>query len=150
MKPFHVISKNLTETERLVAEVFKDVVSTSRKNATILALSGDLGSGKTAFVKVLAKQLGITEIVSSPTFVIEKIYAVTALCPFEKIIHIDAYRLEHADELLKLGWQDIISSPKNLICIEWPEKVSGIIPHDALRIQFTFIDENTREMRLIQ
>ena len=62
------------------------------------------------------------------------------------MIHIDAYRLEKDEELLHLGWQEIISEPENFILIEWPENVAGIIPENAKRISLKFVDENTREI----
>jgi len=62
------------------------------------------------------------------------------------LIHIDAYRLEKDEELLHLGWQEIISEPENFILIEWPENVAGIIPENAKRISLKFVDENTREI----
>ncbi len=119
--------------------------------ATVLALSGDLGAGKTAFVKALAQRLGIEEHITSPTFVIQKIYNLqpTTNNGFEKLIHIDAYRLGSGDELAVLGFKDVLNNPKNLIAIEWPELVKEIIPDDAIQLTFTHVDENTRSVRHI-
>ena len=111
--------------------------------ATVVALSGDLGAGKTTFVQTVAKHFGIEEQVSSPTFVIEKIYEI-AHGAFARLIHIDAYRLKGAEELEALGWSEIVSDPANLILIEWPERVAELIPASAHRIALTFIDEHTR------
>lgn len=113
--------------------------------AIVLALSGDLGAGKTAFTKELASVLGVVDVVTSPTFVIEKIYKLSG-GQFEHLIHIDAYRLEKSEELAHLGFQDILSNPRNIIVIEWPEKVADLIPKDAKSLKFTFIDETTREI----
>src|SRR3989344_3743235 len=96
---------------------------TEHKNtngATTLLLSGELGAGKTAFVKALARILGIKEDIISPTFVIMKFYPLTGQL-FKQLIHIDAYRLEKADELTHLGFEELCKDPVNLICIEWPE-----------------------------
>ena len=115
--------------------------------ATILALSGDLGSGKTAFVKALASALGIKETITSPTFVIEQIYTLPKGAIFDRLIHIDAYRLEKSSELERLGWAEIATNPRNLICLEWPENVVGLSHFDNAReLKFHFIDENTREI----
>src|SRR4051812_40158014 len=117
-------STTLAETESLAAQLVAGLVP--GRNATVIGLSGDLGSGKTTFTQSIAKALGVTENVTSPTFVIEKIYSLknpstlTEL-NFEHLIHIDAYRLESSRELLNLGWHDIVLDPKNLILIEWPE-----------------------------
>jgi tRNA threonylcarbamoyladenosine biosynthesis protein TsaE len=138
-----MISKSLKETLIYAETVLKSL--TPKKEATILALRGDLGSGKTAFTKAVAKILGVKEHITSPTFVIMKRYALRDL-RYAFLIHIDAYRLETAEELLHLGWEEIVKDPKNLICIEWPERVRGVIPKDAVNIMFRFIDEDSREI----
>jgi len=103
--------------------------------ATVVGLQGELGSGKTYFVKSLGKMMGIEEHIVSPTFVIMKIYDIDWQ-GFKKLIHIDAYRLEKEEELLNLGWEKLLEDPENLVLIEWPEKVEGIIPKDSKRIHF--------------
>jgi len=103
--------------------------------ATVIGLQGDLGSGKTHFVQKFGQVVGIEEHIVSPTFVIMKIYDIS-WCNFKKLIHIDAYRLENSKELLNLGWEDLISNPENMIFIEWPERVEGIMPKDSKRIIF--------------
>ncbi len=119
-----------------------------QETASVVGLSGNLGSGKTTFTQEIARTLGVTETVTSPTFVIEKIYKLPEESGFKHLIHIDAYRLEKEIELLHLGWEEIVRDPYNLILIEWPEKVSGIMPKNAMYITFTFIDENTREIHI--
>ena len=112
--------------------------------ATVVALSGELGAGKTAFTQTIAKHFGIEESVVSPTFVIQKAY--DARGPFARLIHIDAYRLKGAHELAALGWQEILNDPRNLILLEWPERVAELIPGDAHRIALEFVDEQTRNI----
>ena len=135
------LSNNIEETAQ-IASNFASKLAPKEKRATIVGLYGELGSGKTTFMKYLAKVLGIKENIQSPTFVIEKIYDLTpryaspSPCEgeggrnntFDKLIHIDAYRIEKPEEMLNLGWSDIISDPQNLICIEWPERIAGIMP----------------------
>lgn len=104
-------------------------------SAMVLALSGDLGAGKTTFAQGIARALGVEEQVTSPTFVIEKIYQLEGQ-KFSHLIHIDAYRLDDPHELEVLGWKEIIADPANLIVVEWPEKVAGLIPADTMRISF--------------
>ncbi len=101
--------------------------------ATVVALSGELGAGKTTFVQAIAKVLGVEEVVTSPTFVIEKIYALEGQ-KFSRLIHIDAYRLNGAHELEVLGWKELLADQGNFILIEWPEKVADAVPADAIRI----------------
>ncbi len=113
-----------------------------RKSATIVALSGDLGAGKTNFTQGVAEGLGVSETVSSPTFVIEKVYELTDQ-RFSHLIHIDAYRLKDESELETLGWERIAQDPGNIIVIEWPERVPALIPNDSIRIRFD-IDNDAR------
>lgn len=106
-----------------------------KKTATIVTLSGELGAGKTTFAKGIALALGVDETVSSPTFVLEKIYPLKNQL-FSKLIHIDVYRLKNEQELATIGWAQIINDPENLIMLEWPEGIPNSIPSDAIRIRF--------------
>lgn len=116
--------------------------------ASILALRGDLGAGKTTFVQTIARELGVKETITSPTFVIMKKYELFNQS-FKTVIHIDAYRLKDSRELEVLGWNELVANPTNLICIEWPERVEPLIPSNARHIQFIFIDEHTRLVEYI-
>ena len=129
------------------AKIAKDFLGSLEKGgeATVVALEGELGAGKTAFTQEVGKILGVEENMHSPTFAIEKIYEIDWQ-GFKNLIHIDAYRLEKDSELEHLGWNEIIQESENLIFIEWPENVRSLIPADAKRIQFKFIDDNTREI----
>lgn len=113
--------------------------------AVVVALSGELGAGKTAFVKGVAKALGVEEHVTSPTFVILKIYDLIDQS-FKRLIHMDAYRLKGEKHLKVLGWDELISDPNNLIMIEWPEMIPGAIPESAQRIAFSYSGEDEREI----
>lgn len=173
------ILKNLKEMEKfaqfVAGEIRRSLVATDVGGATVLALYGDLGSGKTTFTKFFVSAFGVKQIVTSPTFVIEKIYKLPLLRPllrqsyggqegfegqaqknkkaghpvsnkFKHIIHIDAYRLNSGEEMKDLGWDKISSDPKNIILIEWPEKIADILPKDMKKIEFKFIDEDKREV----
>lgn len=139
------ISSSLEETHQIAME-FLETLKPDKK-ATIVALKGNLGSGKTAFCQEAGKVLGVSDNMHSPTFVIEKIYTVSWR-GFKNLIHLDAYRLEKDSELLHLGWNEIIKEPENLIFIEWPENVSSLIPREARHLSFKFIDEKTREIEI--
>jgi tRNA threonylcarbamoyladenosine biosynthesis protein TsaE len=141
-----VVTNNLAETQKLAAEWVASL--TPREDALVVGLYGNLGAGKTSFTQAVAKALGVTDNVNSPTFVIEKIYE-TKHPIFKRLVHIDAYRLESASELQVLKFEELISNPNNLILIEWPEKAAEILPEDHLKIRFTFVDENTREINII-
>lgn len=135
--------KSLAEMDSFAKEILNSLAVGD--SAVVLALHGNLGAGKTAFTKSLAKALGIVEVVNSPTFVIMKMFDISNIS-FKKLIHIDAYRIESDRELEVLGWRDLINDPHNLIVIEWPEKISNLIPKSAIRINFEFVDEATRRI----
>jgi tRNA threonylcarbamoyladenosine biosynthesis protein TsaE len=138
-----VYTKSPEETAHQAGQYLKGLAP-KQGTATVVGLSGDLGSGKTTFTQALARHLGVQETVTSPTFVIEKIYQLPNGQPFKHLIHIDAYRLSDGRELLNLGWAEIVSDPGNLILVEWSERVQDILPENSLEIQFQFIDEQTR------
>lgn len=116
---------NLNELSTF-ALLFLEKLQPSDTHATIVTLRGDLGAGKTAFVKACAQHLGIREEITSPTFVIQKEYSISTHPIFTTLIHIDAYRLKGKEELQYLKWNEIISKPQTIIFLEWPECVAGI------------------------
>lgn len=142
-----VTSRSFLETEKIAADFLWSLQKNGgEKNcATIVGLRGDLGSGKTAFVQCIAKILGITEHITSPTFVIIKNYTLYAK-RYALLTHIDAYRLENGEELKKLGFDELAKDRGNLIFIEWPENVKSIIPPDTIFIDFKFVNETAREI----
>lgn len=147
-------SKSLQDTEKFAAEFLNNLKPLFTRQpgdgpgqATVVGLYGDLGSGKTTFTQSVAKILGVVENVTSPTFVIEKIYELTNQ-KFKHLIHIDCYRLESSSEMTKLGWSEIVADPNNLILVEWPEKIADILPSVMIKVEFKFIDEKTREINL--
>lgn len=146
------VSNSLEDTKKIAFELASKIVSTSlnNKKATVVSLSGELGSGKTTFMKYFAEAIGVEETIQSPTFVIERIYEIPAsnfaYNKFTHLVHIDAYRLESGEELSKLGWETLINEPKNLICIEWPERVAEVMPPSImLRFEHVEADPNSRD-----
>ncbi len=117
-----------------------------KKSAHIIALSGELGAGKTTFTKALARKLGIVEHVTSPTFVVMKVYEVSEHSWIRKLVHIDAYRIEDIDEMRVLNLNDICTEEGTVVCIEWPENIAALIPEDALQIR---IDVEGSEGRVV-
>lgn len=106
----------------------------------VIAFTGDLGAGKTAFVSGLAAALGVDERVTSPTFTIVNEYEGGRL----PLFHFDMYRLGSADELFHIGWEDYLA--RGGVCaVEWSENVDEAIEDDAIRISITRgDDENSR------
>src|SRR4051812_11428104 len=140
-----IFSKN--QVPDIVREVLKTLRAKKGESATVVALSGDLGAGKTTLTQAIARELGIRETVISPTFVIMKIYELEKEA-WKHLVHIDAYRLESSRELERLGWAEIIADPENLVLIEWPEKVPEAIPETAYRISLEHSSEEERTISL--
>ncbi len=107
-----------------------------------LALYGDMGSGKTTFVKGLAKAWGITQPVTSPTFAILSLYRGKRM-----LLHLDAYRLESAGAGEDLLIDEFAESPFCL-CVEWPERLGSALPSNAWRLYFHVTGETRRRLRL--
>lgn len=119
------------------------------KKALILGLEGDLGGGKTTFLQGFAKGLGFKEKILSPTFIIiRKSKIKNPKSKYQNLYHIDCYRIEKPKEILNLGFKEIISNPKNIVAIEWAEKIRKNIPRKAILIKFEFINKTTRKIVL--
>lgn len=139
-----VETKNVAEFEAEAAR-FASRLAPGTGGATIVALSGPLGVGKTTFARAVLRFFGVEEHVTSPTFVIEKVYE-PAKGSFRRVVHIDAYRLKSARELDVLGWNELMASPETLILMEWPEQVPGALPESAIRIALKYSSEHEREI----
>jgi tRNA threonylcarbamoyladenosine biosynthesis protein TsaE len=147
MQTIEIVTNSSEETKKvghaLAATLEKEPLNT--KQAFVVALEGDLGSGKTTFIQGLAKGLKVRENVLSPTFVIQKDFSL-GLGHYKNFYHIDAYRLKNPEELLELGFEDLISNPENLIVIEWADKVKKILPRNILRIKFENLGKDKRKI----
>ena len=142
-----IVSKSLAETEEIAREFLEKLSLSYGDRAVVVGLYGDLGAGKTAFTKAVAKILGVEQDITSPTFVIEKKY-LTKNERFPNLIHIDAYRLDSAKEIIAIGWNEILNSPHNLIFVEWPERIADVLPQNHQKISFTFVSEFEREIEI--
>lgn len=136
----------LQEIPRLAQTVLAGLPQKSAA-ATIVALSGELGAGKTTFVQALAKELGVNDPVQSPTYVLMKKYH-TAHPAFQTLVHIDAYRLEKPEEFAALKPETFLEDPKNLVCVEWPERVQGMLPAPDLVITLSSEGAGERERHI--
>lgn len=122
------------------AEALLGTISATAEGATVVGLSGDLGAGKTTLVKAIAANLGVEETVVSPTFVIAKFYE-TKSKVWKQLIHIDAYRIEHTDELIPLGWDRMRELPQTLIIVEWPERIAAALPDNTVHFAISHTPE---------
>lgn len=139
------LSKNAEDRDRIAGLLLDAASNTEGSSAAVLAFSGDLGAGKTTTAQAIARQLGIQESVKSPTFILFHNYPIN-FGRFTHLVHVDAYRLNGPEELVALGFADLLADPKNLIIIEWPERVAALVPENAVQVSFSHIDENIREV----
>ncbi len=127
------------QTKKIAASLFKEITKSrlrTGKNALVIALSGDLGAGKTTFAQGFLRAAGIRNRITSPTFVLMKNYSITKLPNYKNIFHIDCYRIKKAKELLALGLKEILSDRRNIVLIEWAEKIQRILPKKTIWIKF--------------
>lgn len=120
--------------------VVETVVSKLREQPTdgaqVLALHGDLGAGKTTYMQFLGQSLGITEAITSPTFVVMKSYPLQEQS-YETLVHIDAYRIEDSAEMNPLHFDEILATPHTLVAIEWAEHIMDVLPLHTLHLTIT-------------
>jgi tRNA threonylcarbamoyladenosine biosynthesis protein TsaE len=133
--PLSLVSHSVEETWQ-IAYSFTQILPADQ----ILALSGDLGAGKTAFVKGLAKAWGITEPITSPTFSLMNIHQGT-----RQLVHIDAYRLDSASAWDSLMVEDFLQSPW-CVAIEWPSKIQGAWSGPTWNIQLSRDPQGTHQL----
>lgn len=140
MKKQTVITNSAQETIGFAKKFAKGL-----KPGTVLCLEGQLGSGKTTFIKGLAKGLGLAhpEQVKSPTFVLMHVYR--SKIP---LYHFDCYRLDSAGELVDIGFEDFINDPHAISCVEWAEKAKKLVPAHALRICFKILAPFSRQVTI--
>jgi len=148
MKHETFLSTSPSQTQKLGEKLAKKVLkSPLGEEAVVIGLEGDLGGGKTTFLKGFAKGLGIKSKILSPTFIILKKFQVSSF-KFQWFYHIDCYRIEKPKEILALGFQDIISDPRNIVCLEWADKIKKILPKQTIILKFDFKDKNRRKITI--
>ena len=118
-----VLTKSSVETKKVAA-----FLARSLKKGVVIAMEGNLGSGKTTFVQGFAKALGIRENVLSPTFVLMKIYPLSKKKKLKHLIHIDCYRLGSPSDLRHLGFRNLLKDKDAIILIEWADRIKKLIP----------------------
>lgn len=119
-----VLSRSEESTQNLAKEIWQKYENFKGRRAIVFALEGEMGTGKTQFTKGLAKAMGITELVTSPTYNLLHTYNLCVIG--DSLNHFDAWRLEKSDELRALGFEDLIKN-KSVVAIEWAERVSDVI-----------------------
>lgn len=143
-----IITKSAAQTQKLGQEIGRDL-----KPPAVVALYGELGSGKTTFIQGVARGLGIKKRIISPTFVFIRQYEISSrgsqLWGHGNFYHIDLYRIEKLGDAKGLGLEEIFADPDGIVAIEWAEKIKEILPKKRMDILFEYISENERKVRII-
>ena len=138
--------KSITYSEKQTFNLGKKFAE-KLQGGEVIGLTGDLGAGKTVFIKGLAKGLKIEQIINSPTFVLMKLYKINSKfknqnaklqCKIQNLVHVDAYRLNSSQELINVGIEDYLEKKNAIVVIEWGEKVKDILPKDKISVKIKF------------
>jgi tRNA threonylcarbamoyladenosine biosynthesis protein TsaE len=124
-------------------EEIAGVFALGLRGGEIVSLEGDLGAGKTFFARAVARALGVTEHVTSPTFVLQKTYALSN-GPARSLVHYDLYRMESYAELMDIGFEDAIDNAVTLV--EWGDRFLGQYPRTPLRVRLDIVSDHAREI----
>ena len=155
-----IITINFKDTQKTGEEFAYQI-----KGGEVLALYGDLGSGKTTFMQGLAKGLGIKKNIISPTFIIMRTYEIPSSFLGERselrdeeslrlssgiknLYHLDLYRIENEAQAEDLGLLELMGEPENIVAVEWPDKIENILPDTRINIYFTYMEDDKREIRI--
>ncbi|HLM83883.1 MAG TPA: tRNA (adenosine(37)-N6)-threonylcarbamoyltransferase complex ATPase subunit type 1 TsaE [Candidatus Bathyarchaeia archaeon] len=132
-----------------------ELLARELKGGEIICLTGDLGSGKTTFAQGVLRGLGAKGPYTSPTFVVMKQYQLKAKSEKRKttvqnpkpesVYHMDSYRVS-AQDVLDLGWEEIISGENNIVIVEWAERIKSIVQTNAIWIDFKHLKDSTRKI----
>lgn len=134
------LSKSEKETTKIAKTIAEKV-----KNGGFVCLFGDLGSGKTIFTKGIAQALGIDKFsIKSPTYTYVREYKARDI----NLYHIDLYRLEEIDELLWHQIEEILHNKKNIIIVEWADRLKEYLPENRIDIYFEYLDQNSRKIEI--
>ena len=134
------ITNSAEETQKIALNIAKTL-----KGGEVFVLTGDLGAGKTTFIQGLAEGLGVKNNITSPTFVLMKQYRANNNL---QLVHIDCYRIENPNSLEELGLDEIFYDKKNIIVIEWGERIIELLPDNLANINFEYISENRRIIKI--
>jgi len=142
-----VVTKSAQETAALGEKIANQLII--KHEPLIIALTGELGSGKTTFVQGLAKGLGIKGRILSPTFIMIREYTVHRTKNKEqRFYHIDLYRIEDEKDIEGLGLEEIWNNHQNIVAIEWAEKIKNILPKKRIDIYFKYLKNDKREIKV--
>jgi len=129
------VSDSPVKTKRLGMLLAEEVLKDRSSDSVVIALRGNLGAGKTTFIQGLARGLGLKHKITSPTFVIFRHYRFKDKSGGH-LFHVDAYRIKNISELRPLNFREILSVPKSVVIIEWPENIKKALPKKTHWLKF--------------
>lgn len=138
-----VITNSPKKTQELGEKISIDL-----KPGGILALSGELGSGKTTFIQGLARGLGIKKRIVSPTFVFIRQYSLDNKPLTKALYHVDLYRIDKALDARGLGLEEIFADPEAIVVIEWADRIKEILPKKRIDINFEYLTGDQRRIKI--
>lgn len=138
-----VLTHSPRETQKLGEKISADL-----KLGDILALYGELGSGKTTFIQGLARGLGIKKRVISPTFVFIRQYPVAGHRSPVTFYHVDLYRINEVTEAKGLGLEEMFADKTAIVVIEWADRIKEILPKRRIDIYFEYVGEKERKIKI--
>ncbi len=142
------ISRSPQETQKIAAGLARRITQKAvGKKASVLALVGELGAGKTTFVQGFARALGVRAVVRSPTFLLIKSYKLKA-SSYKLLYHVDCYRIAGAEKLRPLDFKTLLDDPENIILIEWAERIPRALPKHLTTVHIDHIGEHTRKLTI--
>lgn len=130
---------SLSDLPKVADELLKN------NSSKIILFYGEMGAGKTTFIKEICKKLGVSDTISSPTFSIVNEYLTSS---GQTIYHFDFYRLNNESEALDIGTEEYFYSG-NLCLIEWPEKINSLLPDNAIKVYLSENSNDTRNIKII-
>ena len=149
------LSESEQDTKQIAQTIMQKLILKHPQGPLFVGLVGDLGAGKTAFVKGVSEFFSISETISSPTFVIQKIYPISSVNQhmkhhsFQKLVHMDLYRLEDETKLQTIRWEEYKNNPGNILCVEWPNQIWANAPSDMVEITMKHREDNKREIVIV-
>lgn len=128
---------------------FGQKIASQLKGGEVICLYGNLGAGKTTLIKGIARGLGVKRVVTSPTFILMNIYKPRAQSPeLRALIHIDCYRINKAEDIVNIGAAEYFGDPKNVVVIEWAERIKEVLPKERMEIKIEMKGEKERVFKI--
>ncbi len=146
--PFHSVTKSTEETQALGERLGVFLLNEGDSLSRTICFWGDLGSGKTTFVQGIAKGLGISKRLLSPTFIIVRHYDIPSTD--RRLYHFDLYRFVDQKDVAMVGLSEILEDSKAIVCIEWPERLGILVPKERIDVRCVLNIDGTHDINIMK